>query len=172
MHTQTLPAHEAAGPLARRLPPQGGFRLGPFMVDAEGLLTPSELPPAPAFRFHWRGRKLEAELSPGRLSVSVRLGRVPSTLGGAALRPSAFAMLRGLPGTLPPPWRLGLRPDHQVALTWSAPLAMPVSATGLITGLTRFLLDLRPYLDLLEDAGVAGGDETSAPEGTTSTCPG
>lgn len=154
MSTQTLPDTEPVGPLARRLPAQGGFRVGPFMVDASGRLTPWELLHPPGFHFAWRNRRMQAELADGLLSVTAWLGRVPSTLGGEAMRPPVFDTLRDLPPALAPPWRVRVLPDHQVALDWSAPLEQPVLATALITGLTCFLLELGPYLDLLEEVGV------------------
>jgi hypothetical protein len=147
---------DPVGPLARRLPSQGGFRVGPFMVDALGHLTPWELLHPPGFHFAWRDRTMQAELADGVLSVTARLGRVPSSLGGEALRPPVFDALRGLPRALPAPWRVRVLPDHQVALDWSAPMEHPVLATSLITGLTCFLLQLNPYLDMLEEVGVEG----------------
>jgi hypothetical protein len=155
MDAQTLPAANTVtvGPLARRLP-QGRLRLGPFLVDAEGRLTPAEFLRPPGFRFAWRGLALRAELVDGGLSVRTLLGRVPSTLGSADLRPPAFEAVNDLPAALPSPWRMRLMPDHHLALDWSLAVEQPVSAIDLLTGLTRFLLELGPYLDVLAESGL------------------
>ncbi len=163
----------------------GPFRLGPFTVDAAGRLSPGGADcPTFRLRWRDRTvqvRMTPAEDTPdrppalappalisptlgtlalGTLAVQTVLGRVPSTAQpagreGAALRRRAFAALLELPGTLPPRWRARLLPDHRVALEAALTLDLPASAAALVTALSVFLLDLAPYLDALEEAGMA-----------------
>ena len=61
-------------------------RLGPFTIDAAGLLAPSRPDSFPAFRVSWQGRTIQARLaSPpttmtgeGKLDLQARLGRCRS----------------------------------------------------------------------------------------------
>jgi hypothetical protein len=50
---------------------------------------------------------------------------------------------------------VGLAADHGVLLEASCPVALPVTATGLISEVTGFLLTLTPYLDVVDEAGSA-----------------
>jgi hypothetical protein len=61
-----------------------------------------------------------------------------------------------LPRALPGSWRLSLLPDHRVQLEAGSQVTLPITATDLLVELTRFALDLAPYLDLLDEAGIAG----------------
>jgi hypothetical protein len=157
-----------AGPLARQLPQGGSFRLGPFAVDSEGRLRPDPVEGA-RFDFEWRGRAISAALHEGAIAARALLGRMPTSAIAAAARPGAFAALAELPALAPPGWAIALHPDHRIELGWSAPLAGPVNAPALLARLTGFLLDLAPYLDLLEEAGIVLSGE---PSGTANTCPG
>ncbi len=150
--TSTSPLTPEAGPLARQMPGGGSFRFGPFAVDSQGRLRPDPAEGA-RFRFHWRDRRIDAELHEGRLAVTALLGRVPSSAAAAAARPGAFAILSELPALVPPSWSVRLRPDHRIELAWSAPLAGPLSAPTLLAMLTGFLVDSAPYLDLLDESG-------------------
>jgi hypothetical protein len=135
--------------------------LGPFKVDREGRLAPSTPDQFPAFRVQWRRRDVTARLASsegtrGTLALEAVLGRVPSTgpmqAPATAAREAAFATLHALPRTLPPGWRLALRPDHRIALEAHIALDLPTSAASLLTEVTLFLLRLAPYLDLLAEA--------------------
>jgi len=142
------------------------FKMGPFIVDADGGLSPSapEPAPAPAFLFRWRDRVVRARLvvaadqAEGRLVLQATLGRVPSTASTpeGALRPRSFALLHWLPRSVPPGWRVRLLADHRVVLEAEPPLTFPTKAAALLTEITCFVLGLSPYLDLLEEAGVSG----------------
>lgn len=137
------------------------FLLGPFTVDAEGRLAPRDPQALPAFLFRWRGRVIRARLRPGppeqgRLLLHSVLGRVPSTghRTDPAPRTQSFVALHWLPGRLPPQWCLGLLPDHRVLLEAGTDVTLPITASGLLTELTGFLLTLSPYLDVLEELGI------------------
>jgi hypothetical protein len=144
------------------------FKLGPFTVDAGGRLSPGEPDDIPAFLFRWRGHLVRAWLaqaSPndGRLALRSTLGRVPSTasVSDETLRPRSFAVLRWLPRSVPSGWRVLLLADHRVWLESETRIALPITAAALVTEITRFLLALGPYLDLLDEEGLRalGGSE-------------
>ena len=133
----------------------------------------------PHFQFHWRDRKVSARLERehgnadsghGRLMLTAWLGRVPSSADPAPgeRRVASFGTLRDLLEVLPGDWRVRLLPDHQVRLDAEMALSWPASAVELMTELTRFLLALAPYLDLLDEEDVL----ELASEGTARTWPG
>lgn len=155
------------------MPFDAPFMLGPFSVDAIGRLEPIDHGAMPAFLFRWRGRLVRARFSPdgasrGTLLLRTVLGRVPSTATPheGDRRPQAFQLLHLLPPTLPAGWRMLLLPDHGVRLEADTLLTLPITATDLVVELTRFLLAVAPYLDVLEAAGVVG---LSAEAGTENT---
>jgi hypothetical protein len=47
---------------------------------------------------------------------------------------------------MPESWRLSLLPDHGVRLETNVPIARPIAATHLVIEITRFALDLAPFL--------------------------
>lgn len=158
------------------MPFDAPFMLGPFAVDAMGRLAPSDPNALPAFLFHWRDRMVRARFAQsgpdsGEIRLRVTLGRVPSTASplDPESRGRSFALLRTLPRALPPEWQVVLLPDHCVRLEAVTELTLPITATVLLVELTRFLLRLAPYLDLLDEAGVAGA---VADAGKAKTCPG
>ena len=143
------------------------FRLGPFIVDTNGRLEASDPDRFPNFHLAWRGCPVHARLDPGssdlgeaaHLVLSAVLGRVPSTAGGDAghnrqRRTATFGALRELVGGSGNAGRLLLLADHRVVMEASRPVDLPVSAGGLVSQITCFLLDLGPYLDLLAEADV------------------
>lgn len=143
------------------MPFNAPFKLGPFIVDSEGGLTPGKPDEAPAFLFRWRQRLVRAHLmdgpnGEGRIALQATLGRVPSTASTpeGALRPQSFALLHWLPRYLPPEWQLSLHADHRVVLDAQPAITFPTTAASLLRELTCFLLALSPYLDLLDEAGV------------------
>jgi hypothetical protein len=96
----------------------------------------------------------------GTLDLIARLGRVPSTASqatGPAHRSASLAALRRLPRLMPKGWRLQLLADHSVLVETELPLTLPVSAVGLVTELTMFLLTLTHYLEVLDAEGVSAG---------------
>jgi len=147
--------------------------LGPFRVGAAGALEPIESDPAPKFSCRWRHRVIYARLLPGeeldwRLQLRVPLARVPSSVGAPAVarRSPSFALLRDLPATLPDGWRVGLAADHRVLLEVEHRAFLPMTATGLVSEITTFLLTLAPYLDVLDETGLT---VPSDPVGTLKT---
>jgi hypothetical protein len=158
------------------------FRLGPFIVDAEGRLCPSTSERFPSFRVAWRGHVVRARLTAtepdgGTLALQTVLGRVPSTGrpegAGALPRRAAFAAMRALPGTLPPGWTVVLLPDHRVLAEAKTRLLLPTSAEDLVGELALFLLRLVPYLELLaEGVGIEPAGDGAAAPGSLKTCPG
>ena len=157
------------------MPFDAPFNLGPFAVDAMGRLSPRGSAALPGFLFRWRGRVIRAKFAPddpgpGRLLLGATLGRVPSTAhpSESGLRPRGFQLLRLLPRALPGRWKMVLTPDHRVRLEAEAD-PLPLTVTELVTELTRFLLELAPYLDVLDEAGIAGASDAV---GSANTWPG
>lgn len=136
----------------------GSVRLGPFLMDSEGRLRPCPGEP-PSFMVRWQGRSVRARLLPsGTMSLLAILACVPSSADGSegpALRNDVFACVRDLPSVLPPTWQMSLLPDHHVGVTADLPLGPAFFAQDLLTELTVFLLQLDPYLALLEANGTA-----------------
>jgi hypothetical protein len=155
------------------MPFDAPFMLGPFSVDAAGRLAPGSPTAMPAFLFRWRGRVVRARLGaagPGRGRLMLRCipGRVPSTARVVkGVREQGFAALHWLRADLPPRWALGLLPDHRVLLEAQADIAVPITAIGLVAELVGFVLALAPYLELLEELGVAPTGASEA--GTANT---
>jgi hypothetical protein len=159
---------------AARMPFDAPLQLGPFSVRPDGRLALVEPGRPPSFRMQWRGCRVEARLRAngpdgelGELSLHATVGRVPSTArlgaGAAQGREAVFAALRSLPPALPQGWRTDLTADHSVALLRACRVEMPTTVTSLLTDVTLFLLALRPYLDLLAEAGVEPPEAAGAP---------
>lgn len=141
------------------MPFDAPFKLGPFSVDAKGRLTPLNPATGPSFHFRWHGRVVRARFAgsgEGRLTLQVELARVQSTASGSdgSLRPRSFGVLRWLERTVPPTWRVVLLADHRIWLETETPIDMPTTATGLLTQLTSFALELAPYLELMDEVGL------------------
>lgn len=130
-------------------------RLGPFLVDAEGVLHAAD-PARPAgFGFRWRGRRVHAELcADARLQLSVLAGHVPFTAEAAALRPGVYAAFTALRDETAEHWRVGLTPAHGLVIEAVEALGKPATVSTLIAAATRFVLRLAPCLDLLDEAGA------------------
>ncbi len=158
---------------ADNIPAPGTLTLGPFRVGADGALEALVSDSVPKFTCRWRRRAIHAKLLPSdgsswRLQLCAPLARVPSSAGGAAAarRSPSFALLRDLPACLPAGWRIGLAADHRVMLEAERRASLPMTATGLVSGITSFLLELAPYLDVLDEAGLtAPPDPVGAPVG-------
>jgi hypothetical protein len=162
------------------------FRFGPFKVDSQGRMQPSEPGQFPTFHVAWRNVAVHARLdgdgpegpAHGRLRFSAVVGRVPSTAGGEpahsrARRAEAFELLGGLAASGDGPWRLRLAADHRLVMEASRDVGLPVSAVDLLTQVTCSLLSLAPYLDLLGEAGllseVSGSGASPSTGGTANT---
>lgn len=147
------------------MPFDAPFTLGPFEVDAEGRLTPGDPDAVPAFLFRWRGRIVRARITQadaetGRLVLQMTLARIRSTASSEddTLRPRSFVLLRWLMRTAPPEWHVTLLADHRIWLDSHRHIALPITAAALITEITRFALELGPYLELLDEAGLTLSD--------------
>ncbi len=144
------------------MPFDAPFRLGPFSVDAEGRLTPVDPTAAPRFRFRWHGRLVRVRFDggEGQLALQVSLARVQSTAccRDEASRARCFAVLHWLERIVPPTWRVALLADHRIWLETAVPIGVPITATGLLTELTRFALELAPYLELMDEVGLTSSD--------------
>jgi hypothetical protein len=145
------------------MPFDAPFKLGPFTVDSEGRLSPWERGRAPAFLFRWHGRLVRSRVvqrdvaADGLvLQAEVALARVPSTawVSDEMQRPRSFALVHWLARMMPEGWKVRLAPDHRVCLEADMPIGLPLTAVALLTMVTRFALDLAPYLDLLDETGV------------------
>ncbi len=71
-----------------------------------------------------------------------------------SLRPRCFALVHWLEKTVPPTWRVRLLADHRVWMETDTPMDLPITAVCLITEITRFALDLVPYLELMDEIGL------------------
>jgi len=147
------------------------FKLGPFVVDEEGRLYPRVPDKVPSFTVGWRDRLLHLRLAraaPGSseaaLHVQAVLGRVPSTAGssGPGQRTEALALLRDIAPALPTGWEISLFADHRVRLDLATGLDLPMDATTLVTTVTLVLLELSPYLDVLDAEGIAAVPRSGA----------
>ena len=133
--------------------------LGPFQVNCDGGLSPMSADNFPAFNVIWMGRQIWAtmnEADGGGLALSVVAGRVPSTARATDDRRREVLRAVGqLPALLPSDWTLQLHADHRVALASQVTVTLPSTVTELVTALTLFLLTLGPYLELLDESGLA-----------------
>jgi hypothetical protein len=161
------------------MPLDAPFKLGPFLVEGDGRLSPSTPDQFPSFRVAWRGHVVQARMTAagpdgGTLALQAMLGRVPSTGGprgvGMLPRQAAFATLRALPATMPPDWKLGLLADHRIVAEAKIHIRLPASAEELVSELTLFLWRLAPYFDLLaEGVGVEPAEQEAAGSGGAKT---
>jgi len=127
--------------------------MGPFEVDPSGALFPRDGDTPPCFGFRWRDREIAARLEGDTLLLTARVGRVPSTAQNVP-RPPAFEVLRGLRHALPADWRVSVEASHAIRIEIETTLEGKITAAGLISAVTGHMLELAPYLDLLEEAGV------------------
>jgi len=127
--------------------------MGPFEVDRCGALFPRDGDAPPCFGFAWRNREIAARLEGDVLVLIARVGRVPSSALNVPRLP-AFEVLGGLRRALPADWRVSVEASHAVRIEIETTLQGSLTAAGLITALTTQMLELAPFLDLLEEAGV------------------
>ncbi len=119
------------------MPFDAPFKLGPFMVDSEGRLSPGEPAKAPAFLFRWHDRVVRARLDQadgetGPLTLQVTL----AACGAPPARPTrrcgraASRCCTGWAGRMPP---AGAWPFWQTIVSgWrrSLPIGLPITAAG------------------------------------------
>ena len=109
-------------------------------------------------------RLAQSDAATGRLTLQTTLARVTSTAATTdeLLRPRSFALLRLLSGTVPANWRVSLLPDHRVWLETDAPIDLPITAAALLSRITSFVLELAPFVELLDESGLTLPDTQSA----------
>lgn len=142
---------------------------GPFALARNGRFAPADPGAPPAFTIVWRKRLVTVEIGdrlaspgePGTLVLEVALGQVPSTgvreMADARLmlRAKLLSAMRVIPAFLPDGWSLRLMPDHTVLLRASRAIEFPVSISELLSEVALFVLALDPYLDVVEEEGLA-----------------
>ena len=139
------------------------LKLGPFKVDHLGLLSPASPESFPRFHVRWRGRVLSTEMhksnlessQSGELDLTIRPGRLPSSIDtNVTQREAAIALAQFLPKLMPTHWNWHLRADHSILLKANMQITLPVSAVGLVSELSLFLLELDPFLTELDSKGM------------------
>ena len=139
------------------------LNLGPFLVSADGALSPRAPGLRPVVRYAWRGRACAAEVTAQGLRLLAFAGRIPSTAGRGgtdrrAVVQALDAMRRGLAAGL----RLHLLADHRVVLrAEEVQEEQPVGARALVGGMVRFALAMDPLLDQLEAMGAGLGERAA-----------
>lgn len=151
------------------MPFDAPFKLGPFSVDSQGRLSPSEPASAPAFLFRWHDRLVraridQADTETGRLTLHVTLARIRSTAStpDETLRPRSFALLHWLERAVPSAWRVVLLADHRIWLETNLHIGLPITAAGLLTEIAVFAIELAPFLELLDETGLTVAGATPA----------
>lgn len=144
------------------------FVFGPFTIDAEGGLSPLHHDVSPGFNVRWQGRVVHARLTrrsegDGALTIQASLGRIPSTATDPATRLACFSTLSGVAAAMPAGWSVRMSPDHQPLLAAETEVVFPITAAALVTALTAFLIDLSPYLDVLDQAGIRPATRAAVP---------
>jgi hypothetical protein len=106
----------------------------------------------PEFNFHFRYRdisfsvRFRDEGTQARLDLSAWLGNFPYSAESAVQRQALAAILRSVNQELGPILSLS---HGKIALHTALPMPVPVTAVGLVSALTHFLVPLKPYLDLM-----------------------
>ncbi len=152
MTASACPPFAPSSPVALSSRPLG--RLGPFEVGLDGSLSPSGASGPVRFAFAWRGRRVQAELGPGRqLRFGIRAVRIPFTAEEASRRRSALKAVLALRTSGEVNLAAVLSPAHELRLEWQETLEA-TTATRLVAAATRFILLVQPYLTLLEEEGA------------------
>jgi len=129
-------------------------RLGPFDVGPDGTLSPSGACGSVRFAFLWRGRRVQAELGPGRrVRFAIAAARIPYTAEQPRRRASALAAVLALRAGGEPNLAAVLTPAHEVRLEEEVTL-QATTASNLVAAAVRFVLRAEPYLQLLEEEGA------------------
>jgi hypothetical protein len=130
-------------------------QLGPFLVQENGQLALRQPGSEPGFTFMWRGRRFAVRIRQTGMSLSVPVGRLPSTSAGAGRREAATELLRALARHLPSGWGMRLLPDHRIQIDSDQVMDLPATIGGLLTPVVGLLLRVAPVLDLVDECGLA-----------------
>jgi hypothetical protein len=104
------------------------------------------------FKFHFRYRDLTITAAffndgaTARVDLSSWLGRFPFSAESVEQRQALSTIIRAVNDDFGPILSLV---RGKIALVALLPLAVPVTAVGLVTRITEFFLRLKPYLDLM-----------------------
>ncbi|TLU73442.1 hypothetical protein [Lichenicoccus roseus] len=133
--------------------------LGFFGFDTTGRLRPNPPDAMPMMECRWRGRRISTKLQDlsdgvGMIALRAQVGRVPSSLHSAAVRPDALSLASNLPPLLPPGWTLTLACDHSLYLYTEQEVPMPALISDLLVPMVQFCLTAAPFLDLLDENGL------------------
>ena len=107
----------------------------------------------PEFNFHFRYRgitfnvKFRDKGEAADMDLSAWLGALPFTAESGERRQALRAILKGANQDLGPIFSVT---KGKIGMRRKLDLPVPVTAVGLITALSNFLLPLKPYLDLMD----------------------
>jgi len=107
----------------------------------------------PEFNFHFRYRghtfnvKFRDQGHEASMDLSAWIGRLPYTAESGPQRQALKAILSGANQDLGPLFSVT---KGKIGMRRMLDLPVPVTAVGLITALSNFLLPLKPYLDLMD----------------------
>jgi len=153
----------------------GKVVLGSFVVDEAGGMSARATERPPRFSVRWRGRRIGVRLERDRIALHASLGMVPSTaaLLDHTMRARSLEAVQRLSSRLPAGWKIAVPPDYRVNIEAEMPLAMPPTAIGLIAEVARFILELDPFLDFLDEVGLDpdGGAGSAGGGGADATAP-
>lgn len=142
--------------------------IGPFAVSRDGSLGPREDDFVCAFSWISGAHRIRCRIEGGRIIMRAVLCRVPSTAEstppdeGIRLREAVFAAVATARARLPKGWRLGLLPDHGIAIEASADLPKGTTGTGLIAENVAFAMRLAPYLEFFSETGACAPTSSHA----------
>ena len=120
------------------------------IVHAQGGQLGSPVHPAFSFRFRYRDTAFTVRCQSGEeratAHVSATLGTMPFSAESAKGRQFLAQIIDGVNDHLGP---IITRSRGRILLEAELNLPAPITAVGLVSGLTRLLLPLKPYLSLM-----------------------
>lgn len=120
------------------------------VVHAQSGQLGSDARPEFSFRFRWRETAFTVRCRSGRdqseARISATLGVMPFSAESVQRRQFLTQILEGAVAHFGPIVTLS---QGRILLDAELALPAPITAVGLVTGLTRFLVPLKPYLGLM-----------------------